>query len=348
MIRILVPFLLLFSANLSKACTDSVASFPNNGSITFKGVQYNYPTTGKSTWYYTVVSSNAGNAWSHIVFNLNKCYSASTFLDVGTWTSFTSLTSKSSNWVFGKDPSTGYYGIKSNFGSWGKPQTMNVYFTLGANYAVGLDTAVAKPGSSVVYDLVCGPTSTCGALPVKLIAFDVQKISGQAVLNWVTASEINNSHFEIERSQDLVHWNQIGRVEGNGNSQITRRYTYTDHQPSVGQNYYRLKQVDFDGGFEYSRITKLTEVWTNENVHVYPNPSNGKINVSVNSGDHGETIHVSVNDIAGRLLLEKNYPFTDKTRFNAQLNIDELENGLYCVVVSDGINSRSYRIIKSN
>ena len=69
------------------------------------------------------------------------------------------------------------------------------------------------------------------------------------VLSWKTASEINNSHFEIERSNNGKDFIKIGEIAGQGTSNSTKRYQFTDKNPGSAQQYYRLKQVDFDGKF---------------------------------------------------------------------------------------------------
>ena len=99
-------------------------------------------------------------------------------------------------------------------------------------------------------------------------------------LNWITATELNNSGFDIERTSSLTSsqqsWQKIGFVSGNGTSTEVHYYSFIDPNPFVGKSYYRLKQIDFDGSSEYSSILKLFWVLF-LNLHwnrIIPNPFN--------------------------------------------------------------------------
>jgi hypothetical protein len=94
-------------------------------------------------------------------------------------------------------------------------------------------------------------TSTNSALPISLMYFTPKAKSDRVELEWVTASEVNNDYFVIERSQDGEHFEEILRHSGSGNSTTAITYTDIDNSPHKGINYYRLKQVDYDGKFEY-------------------------------------------------------------------------------------------------
>jgi hypothetical protein len=95
---------------------------------------------------------------------------------------------------------------------------------------------------------------------------------------WSTASEINNFGWEIQRatSADFA-WEKIGWKDGKGNSNEILKYTFLDINPHIGNNYYRLKQIDFDGKFEYSDIIKATHSPEEQAISIYPNPSKDKI-----------------------------------------------------------------------
>src|SRR5690606_28516311 len=100
-------------------------------------------------------------------------------------------------------------------------------------------------------------------------------------LTWATASEYNNDRFEIERSTNGLNWSQIGSVSGMGTTQQRHEYLFTDEYPENGENYYRLKQVDFDDKYEYSPIRLVTfgsEITPdNSRIVWYPNPTSGQI-----------------------------------------------------------------------
>ena len=102
-------------------------------------------------------------------------------------------------------------------------------------------------------------------------------------LFWVTSTEDNNSHFEIERSADGRSFEKIGEAKGNGTSTIQQQYNFVDKNPLGRNNYYRLKQVDFDGKFSYTKIISVNQNSNLDNAvfSVFPNPANDFITIQV-------------------------------------------------------------------
>lgn len=91
-------------------------------------------------------------------------------------------------------------------------------------------------------------TGGCVVLPIELLYFNGNKIScGENLLTWSTATEMNNNYFDVERSVDAMHFEFLGRIQAAGNSTINNKYSFKDSKPYQGINYYRLKQVDYDG-----------------------------------------------------------------------------------------------------
>ncbi|NIJ55455.1 T9SS type A sorting domain-containing protein [Dyadobacter arcticus] len=114
--------------------------------------------------------------------------------------------------------------------------------------------------------------SACTALPVTLVRFDAKKESRATLLSWETTVENNSSHFVIEKSSERrISWNEIGSVRSAGESKEVVRYSFIDAAPFTGKNLYRLKMIDTDGSFAFSRILNL-EFEQLETV-VYPNPA---------------------------------------------------------------------------
>lgn len=115
------------------------------------------------------------------------------------------------------------------------------------------------------------------ALPITLISFDAKNMNNESVqLKWTTASEIGNAFYTIERSANGKDFTAIGALEGAGNSDEILNYTYNDLEPLNGTSYYRLKQTDFNGEFEYSEIKRVSlsknQFETKNEFSVYPNP----------------------------------------------------------------------------
>ncbi len=123
-------------------------------------------------------------------------------------------------------------------------------------------------------DNVNVPDANVMLLPVTLVDFSAKPIANQEVmLEWVTASELNNSHFEIQRSSNGVDFTVIGEAEGRGTVEEITYYDFVDAMPYAGINYYRLKQIDFDGKFEYSEVIPIEfDGLPKGEVRISPNP----------------------------------------------------------------------------
>ena len=116
-------------------------------------------------------------------------------------------------------------------------------------------------------------TYTTGSLPVTLMAFSGRYQEGVGnVLSWATASEKNNALFQVERSVDAQRFESIGTVKGKGTTAARSQYTFTDANASAAVTYYRLKQVDIDGQFTYTRTIALRRGEGTVALKTYPNP----------------------------------------------------------------------------
>ncbi len=123
------------------------------------------------------------------------------------------------------------------------------------------------------------PFGLFGPLPVELLHFTAQPSKAHVSLNWATASELNNDYFDVERSTDGRSFQKIERVKGAGTTDVTLHYSYKDVKPQRGQNYYRLKQVDFDGAFEYTNIITADFKGSDQVVKIIPTHTYGELNV---------------------------------------------------------------------
>ena len=142
-------------------------------------------------------------------------------------------------------------------------------------------------------------------LPVKLISFSGRLNGTKVDLNWVTASEYNTKHFEVERSGDGQNFIKIATVIAKGNSSSVTSYDQVDATPLKGLNYYRLKIVDIDGSFEYSRIVIIRIENSMQLItRVTPNPFTGKIDVYLTL-THNTLVDFRFIDINGRMVFNK-------------------------------------------
>jgi hypothetical protein len=131
-----------------------------------------------------------------------------------------------------------------------------------------------------------------GVLPIELALFQANVFKNGVRLDWVTSTEINNDYFTLERSETGEIFEEIGRVQGAGNSGEQRNYHFTDESPISGRSYYRLKQTDYDGKFSYSEIRtvrfEMEEVSQLEIEKVWPNPFDERFDVTYILPEDGE------------------------------------------------------------
>jgi hypothetical protein len=172
-------------------------------------------------------------------------------------------------------------------------------------------------------------------LPVELVSFTGWNQGSVNQLQWITASELNTDKFEVEKSTVSGVWNTIGSKTAAGNSNIQRTYDFTDIQPVIGDNYYRLKMIDLDGTFKYSNTINIpiSEAITNGFAGVYPNPTGGELNVDIQSVGLYDT-KVSVYDVLGKTIFEK--PVTIVRGMNKlQFNFNQFAKGTYILRFAD-------------
>ena len=164
-------------------------------------------------------------------------------------------------------------------------------------------------------------------MPVNLINFNVKcHKNNQVSLVWQTSSEVNNDYFSIQKSQNGIDWKVLEIIDGAGNSSTIQNYSAIDKVPYLGSSYYRLKQTDFYGQFEYSRIEKINSIdFINKPVQIYPNPSENIINIV---GDKSELTRIKVFNQLGHEVTHKTKIISTKN-FKLILDISSLESGSY-------------------
>jgi len=187
-------------------------------------------------------------------------------------------------------------------------------------------------------------------LPVKLVSFTAQKSAQSVVLNWVTATEKNNDHFEIERSNDGKNFNKIGEVNGNGTTVNLSNYSFIDENEN-GNNipvvYYRLRQVDYNNAFEYSNIASV--VFKSQSavtsISQYPNPCKENINVNYVIPAQGN-VTINIADEMGRVI--RSTEVSNVKGFNTtSVSVADLPEGIYLLNISfEGASSVYQKIVK--
>ncbi|MEO8860334.1 MAG: T9SS type A sorting domain-containing protein [Ginsengibacter sp.] len=209
-------------------------------------------------------------------------------------------------------------------------------------------TTPPPTGGSCTWDVVSGQPCTganplviagTGTLAVKITSFTASKKDKSVVLNWQTATEIDNKGFDIQRSPDGINWNNIGFVNGSINSSIERNYQFNDASPLSGQNLYRLVQLDIDNKATYSTIVSI-KILSSGFYSVSSNPGTGLYGLHIESTN--EKIYYSVTDADGRKIMNKIFNGSgDET-----IDLTRYSSGIYLLQIRKGIDVFNERLIK--
>ncbi|MDC0231551.1 T9SS type A sorting domain-containing protein [Aureispira] len=184
-------------------------------------------------------------------------------------------------------------------------------------------------------------------LPVELSSFTGWNENTINHLKWLTETEINSDRFEIERSGDSGNnFEKIGTVKASGNSTVQLLYNFTDLSPFLGYNYYRLKQVDLDGTFTYSKTIAIEVKGDEQTSMFYPNPFSNEMTYQFN-GNKLQNLSISITDMLGRVLLESKHS-THLGLNRIVLDLKKLVSGTYLISVknSDEFILNEQKIIK--
>lgn len=166
------------------------------------------------------------------------------------------------------------------------------------------------------------------SLPIELLYFTGRTVGEQNHLKWATATEENTDYFELQRSSDGVRFEPIANLPAAGYSTQTLNYSHVDGEPLIGNNYYRLKAVDFDATFSLSHIINLPFFKDEIGVaNVYPNPTNGKIYLDIYA-PQADNIQVQLTDAIGQYIRTE-YLNLGAGMNTRQLDVSDLASGVY-------------------
>jgi len=208
-------------------------------------------------------------------------------------------------------------------------------------YSVALDNVVSPPNLEPDDDIDILNLIITDPLPVELLSFTGRKVQNGNLLEWITASEENNEGFEVQESEDGVNWKIIGWVEGQGTTAELNNYEFLDRITFIGNNYYRLKQLDFDGAFEFSNIINLKNEGEGVVVQVLPNPSPGDVNVTV-LNPNKEKMSITLYDSAGLLIWQSDL-IRDLDVWKKEFNLVQKE--VYFISVQIGKETYTEKIL---
>ncbi len=314
----------IWRVNLFDVKSDDAVVNYNNNILT---------ATGMQTFY--IFRSNETDNAGHIDFG------ASWISTVGTQNDWELTESPGSNYsmtgetniITGSspgftDPSVGDYSLLSSSPCLGVGEDLLAALGLDVSFNSITTNAIEERTDQSNPDL--GNSHTDAPLPIELVSFDVQEKEGNSLLKWQTASELNNDYFEIQRSENGIHFEILDLISGAGTTTKKQLYTFIDHHPVAGMNYYRLRQVDYDKQFTFSDIKSIRNTFDEENkLNVFPNPVflDGQLTIQ---SDLDLTEHrLVISDIRGKQIIEMAYTPT------VFINNLKMDVGVYIVKIVD-------------
>ena len=182
-------------------------------------------------------------------------------------------------------------------------------------------------------------------VPVELISFTHRIVNGKVILDWVTATELNNLGFEIQRSIDNNIFVTVGFVEGKGSTTANQYYSFTD-EGIAGTVYYRLKQVDYNGTYNYSQVIDVSGVTvsTIQLEQNYPNPFNPATTIKYQLGNDG-FVSLKVFNALGEEVAELVNQFQKAGSHQIIFSAEELPSGMYVYKITAGNYTESKKMI---
>lgn len=189
------------------------------------------------------------------------------------------------------------------------------------------------------------PITVSGVLPVELTSFNAVGTADGVELKWETATETNNQGFDVERSTDLRYFTRIGFVNGNGTTTSKSSYSFVDKNTASGKLYYRLKQMDFGGTFEYSKVAvvDLTAPKAFSLSQNYPNPFNPATVISFSLPVESE-VTLSIYNSVGALVGVAAQGIYQAGVQDVAFNASDLPSGIYYyTITAKGVNGSDYK-----
>ncbi len=185
-----------------------------------------------------------------------------------------------------------------------------------------------------------GTTNLSQVLPVTLQSFTGHLRENDILLNWITLTELNNDYFVVEKSSDGNSFNEIGRIDGNGTSNRPINYSFIDKSAS-DFNFYRLKQVDFDGtSTTYETI--LVKTILNVDLLITPNPASDILRIKNSNALLKDQVTLVLYDLAGGLVLKEKVTFENGAY---ELDVTNLKKGVYHISLDDQLTRYRQKII---
>jgi hypothetical protein len=211
-----------------------------------------------------------------------------------------------------------------------------------ATCTFGVINGPAVTGADPTYGVIFGVSAT---LPVQLVQFLANKNDdGSVKVIWSTSQEQNSDYYDVERSGDQAVWSSIGTVKAKGFSSTTSNYFLTDKSPLSGTGYYRLKMVDLDGKFVYSKTVTVTTENSSVPLVVYSNPFSDQIRLKINLS-RPQNLMMTVSDMQGKTYITQSYQAQSGDNFvNIQPSLTS--SGMYILKIQGDTYNQTIKLEK--
>jgi Secretion system C-terminal sorting domain len=252
------------------------------------------------------------------------------------WNNTTAMTQTGNQWCYTVSTPGTYSWKPTRCGSWDSWDPSGQRSVNASDWSV--TTTAPNQQVCVTYNPSTGEVGMQVVLPVKIKDFIAKRNTLINNLFWTTASENNNEYFEVQHSTDGRQFEAVGQVKGYGYSTSEREYEFSHEVSGTAISYYRLKQVDFDGKYEYSGIISVrseNDRW-DESIAVSPNPVADFLLVSGISAQ----ANYMITDYLGRQLM------TGSVDLGQGLDVSTLSPGFYMMVIQDGTQQSAFKWIK--
>ncbi len=311
----------------ASANSGTAAAGPNYGCLT---------TKPNPTWFYLEIA-NPGTMAIDITANSD--------IDFAMWGPYPSLAAGQASCSSYPTPlDCSYSGSATEQMNIANAIAGEVYVLLVTNYANTSQIITLNQASGAEATTNCAIVTT----PIELVNFLVTPTNDKRnILDWITATETNNDYFEIQRSSNAYNWITIGTQKGGGNSVTLKSYQFIDNEPFNETTYYRLKQIDFDKTFTYSKVVSVDMASLPESIsNLHPNPTKDIVNFDWKASKK-DNIIIELLDYKGEVVYN-DLMQTEEGINSLMLDVSEYRNGIYLLKITSQSNGKSsvYKILK--
>lgn len=239
-------------------------------------------------------------------------------------------------WVATLSNATGAINTQGTFGGSNQDRAYDIKYTSSGNIITGFSASLDGDltGNNGGNDIWMFKTNIV-PLPTGLMDLSGIVNNNIVTLNWQTYFEENNAGFEIQKSKNAIDFESIGFIKGKGNSSQLNKYVFYDKNITANTNYYRLKQIDYDGVYKYSRIIKI-DVKKQAIITLFPNPTTDKLYLK----NSKEILNLFITDINGKIVMYKNDNFDE-------IFVSNLIKGKYYISIITKTGQQNLSFIKN-